>query len=287
VPVVDTHAHCYDLGSQAFNARSGFHVQDNERGSFTDYRAVLAAHNVSHAVLVNPLGGYGVDNTYLLKALAEGGRRFKGIALLPEFPNDALVRRLYDGGVVGIRFNLNFPTSPPLLGAAGARALSIARDVDWLVQVHYAGTTLVDALPALQNVKRLVIDHCGRPDVGLGIDQPGFAELLALGREGRAYIKLSSFFRMSATGWPYDDCTPFVTALIEAFTIERCLWGSDWPFVRSVRRIDYGPQLAYLSKVLANEGDLHAVLWTNPARLFGFPCEDGPSAPGGSDTGGT
>ena len=266
---VDCHAHCYDLAEQDFSASSGFHVHPNERGSARDYEAVLDAHGISHAVLVNPLGGYGTDNRYLLRTIAAGGGRFRGIALLAEDADERTVAALADGGIAGIRFNLNFPTSPSLYGAAGERSLAIARELGWIVQVHYSGDAIVPALPTLRaSGCTVVIDHCGRPDTTAGIDQPGFAELLAYGREGSAFIKLAAFFRMAAA--PYRDCLPFAQALIDAFTVERCLWGSDWPFVRATTRVDYGPQRAFLDVAVPSPADRARILWDNPARLFGF-----------------
>ncbi len=114
----------------------------------------------------------------------------------------------------------------------------------------------------------IVIDHAGRPDLAHGLDQPGFAALLALGREGRAVIKLSAVFRYSQMGWPYKDVDPFIEALIDAFTVERCIWGSDWPFLRAKTRIDYGPLLTCLRRWFPDARDQQRVLWDNPARLF-------------------
>lgn len=267
---IDTHAHCYEVEQFQASKSSGFELPANERGSIADYAAVLDAHGMSHAVLVNPLGGYGTDNTHLLRTLRQGAGRFRGIALLAPEIDDRTLDELSDAGVVGLRFNLNFEKSPSLFGPSGDRLLAIARERGWIVQIHYAGDTILAALDRLSGVERLVIDHCGRPDLAAGLDQPGFRALVELGRRGSAFIKLSAFFRMTPGTYPYAECDPFVLALIEAFTVDRCLWGSDWPFLRATRRVDYGPQLAYLTRVIPDEAERERVLGYNPARLFGF-----------------
>jgi len=267
---IDTHAHCYDVEHFEPDVSSGFDLLANERGSAGDYGAVLDAHGITHAVLVNPLGGYGTDNRHLLRTIAESAGRFRGIALLAEDADERTVASLVDGGIAGIRFNLNFQASPSIYGQAGDRALAIAREADWIVQIHYAGETIVPALDRLTGADKIVIDHCGRPWLDCGIDQPGFAALLELGKQGRAYIKLSAFFRLTSEGWPYARCDDYVEALIDAFTVERCLWGSDWPFLRALRRVDYGPQLAYLARMVPDQAARDRILWHNPARLFGF-----------------
>jgi predicted TIM-barrel fold metal-dependent hydrolase len=94
--------------------------------------------------------------------------------------------------------------------------------------------------------------------------------VLELGRRGNAAIKLSGPFRYSRQSWPYADCDPYVHALIDAFTLDHCVWGSDWPFVRLPNRYDYGPTRALLDRWLPDAADRRRVLWDNPRRWFGF-----------------
>ena len=270
MPAVDSHAHAFDLSRQGWGGDRGFDIQPNELGSAKQFLHVLACHGFTHGVLINPLGGYGANNTYMLEAIAEAKGKLKGVALLPDATPEAEIHRMVEGGIVGIRFNLDFPTSPPLLGPSGERALARAREVGWFAQIHYHhGQSLVDALPALRTAKvPVVIDHCGRPELDGGPDQTGFQALLELGRDADAYAKLSGIFRFTATGSPYEDTDPYVAALVEAFGIDRCIWGSDWPFLRAKARTDFGPLLAALHRVVPDAAAREKVLWTNPARLF-------------------
>ncbi|MEA3157913.1 MAG: hypothetical protein QOK44_5502, partial [Betaproteobacteria bacterium] len=63
---------------------------------------------------------------------------------------------------------------------------------------------------------------------------------------------------------------PFIHAAIDAFTLDRCVWGSDWPWVRMDERMDYGPVYGCLERWLPDPEDRQKVLWDTPARLFGF-----------------
>jgi predicted TIM-barrel fold metal-dependent hydrolase len=270
MPIIDSHAHVFDLTRFPFQDSRGFDIPPNEQGSVADYVAVLDAHDVRHALLVNPLGGYGIDNRCMLAAIAEHPGRFKGVSLLPPDVTDAQVKAMVDGGIIGIRFNLNFEKSPSLFGKAGERALSIAREVGWFVQVHYEGETIIPALPVLTASRLpIVIDHFGRPHVPEGIGQPGFQALLELGRQG-GIVKLSAAFRASHVHPKYSDLDPFVGALLKNFGAERCVWGSDWPFLRARSRIDYGPQLVALARWVPDAKIRERILWDNPARIFGF-----------------
>jgi len=268
---VDSHAHVYDVERYPFHPSSAFTLLPNEPGNAAAYRAVLDAHGITHALLVQPLGGYGVDNRYLLEAIAASGGRFRGVAVVPHDIGDRELDALGAGGVVGVRFNLNHAASPPLEGPDGSRTLARTRERGWFAQIHFEGDRIVAALPILERSGiDLVVDHCGRPEMERGLGQPGFQALVALGRAGRAAVKLSGVFRFSRAGSPYIDADPYAQALIEAFTVDRCVWGSDWPFVRAKARVDYGPLLACLARWFPDPGDRRKVLWDNPARLFGF-----------------
>ena len=270
MPAVDSHAHAFDLTRQGWGGDRGFDIQPNELGTARQFLHMLSCHGFTHGVLINPLGGYGANNTYMLEAIAEAGGRLKGVALLPDATPEAEISRMVEGGIVGIRFNLDFPTSPPLLGPAGERALARAREVGWFAQIHYHhGESIIAALPVLRGAGLpVIIDHSGRPELEGGLAQRGFQALLELGRSTDAVIKLSGVFRFSKTGSPYADTDPYIAALIEAFGMDRCIWGSDWPFLRARERVDFGPLLAALHRVVPDAADREKVLWTTPARLF-------------------
>jgi predicted TIM-barrel fold metal-dependent hydrolase len=83
-------------------------------------------------------------------------------------------------------------------------------------------------------------------------------------------VKLSGYYKFSQEPYPHCDTWPFITALVEAFTLDRCVWGSDWPFLRAPERIDYGPLLAILCRLFPDRDDQERLLWRTPARLLGF-----------------
>ena len=116
----------------------------------------------------------------------------------------------------------------------------------------------------------MLIDHCGRPTANAGVQQPGFQAVLALARTGRAAVKLSGYQKISAEPLPYRDTQPFVQALIDAFSLDACLWASDWPFLKAAERLDYGPLLKHVEAWLPDPADRRRLMWDTPRRLFGF-----------------
>ncbi|MEO8752039.1 MAG: amidohydrolase family protein [Casimicrobiaceae bacterium] len=280
LPAVDSHAHVFDTERFPFTNPHGYVPQPNERGTAHEFRAVLAAHGMTHGLLVNPFTGYATNNACLLDAIARSEGRCKGVALVGHDTTDAELAALAAGGVVGARFNTLFSGATSLEGDAGARLLARIKALGWFAQIYFHDDEVLKLLPILDKAGiRVVVDHCACPDPARGIDQAGFAAVLELGRRGDAAVKLSGPFRFSKRPWPYTDCEPYVQALIEAFTLDNCVWGSDWPFVRLPMRVDYGPTRSLLERWIPDAGDRRRVLWETPRRWFGFADTSGGSGP--------
>jgi predicted TIM-barrel fold metal-dependent hydrolase len=267
---VDAHAHVFCGDSYPYSPDALYQPHPSQAGTAAKFRAVLDAHGFTHGLLVGA-GPYGADNRCMLAAIAESGGRFKGIALVKSDAPDRALAALAAQGVVGIRMNLMGYGMRPLIEPGADRLLARVKEMQWFLQIHCQQDELAEAAPILRKAGvRIMVDHFGRPDVKRGVAQPGFQTLLEFGRAGNAVIKLSGPFRSSVAGYPYRDVDPFIAAAIAAFTLDNCVWGSDWPFVRMDERMDYGPGLACLQRWLPDAGDRQKVLWETPARLFGF-----------------
>lgn len=266
---VDSHAHVFGR-DYAFAADIPYVPHPSQQGTAAEFQAVLTTHGLTHGLLV-AAQPYLYDNACMLDAMARSGGRFKGIALVRPGATEQELAALAAAGVVGIRFNLTTFGLREFTEPGAERLLARIREMGWFLQIHCEGDELVQAMPLLRRTGvRTMIDHFGRPDIARGLSQPGFAALLELGRSGDHVVKLSGPFRCSQEPWPHRDVDPFIAAAIEAFTLDRCVWGSDWPFVRVDRRVDYGPLFACLARWLPEQTDRSKVLWHTPARLFGF-----------------
>jgi len=272
-PAVDSHAHIFD-SRYTFVPDAHYIPDASQRGSPQEFRVLLNAHGFTHGLLVQALP-YGYDNSAMLTAIKESQGHFKGIALVKPEISDQALAALADGGVVGMRINPMFNHGIRELTEPGAdRLLARVKEMGWFVQVHCQKEDLVPVTPILLKAGvRVMIDHFARPDPRAGVQQAGFQAMLELGRTGNAVVKLSGPFRSSLQGYPYADIEPFVEAAIETFTLDNCVWGSDWPYVLAEHRIDYAPPLNCLARWIPDEGLRRKVLWDNPSRLFGFKAD--------------
>ena len=266
---IDTHAHIIDPARFPFDAGPGYKPAPHETGTAEQYCAVLDAHGVGHALLVQP-SGYGYDNRALLDAMVRFPGRFKAIAVVdPETP-EAELGRLSERGVVGVRFNLLSYRADALAGKAGERYLARLRELGWFAQVFADDAQWAAAAPLLRRSGvKVLVDHFGVQDPARGLDQPGFAAVVALGREGNAAVKLSAPFRLSRRS-DFSDLDPFAEVLLAAFGSGGCIWGSDWPFLNLPGGYRYGDARRAVERWLPEPERRAAVLRSNPLRLFGF-----------------
>jgi len=268
-PKIDCHNHLFDPARFPYHPDAPYAPSGQEVATLEQFNRVMDAYGVQHALLVGPNSGYHTDNSCLLSALATGQGRFKGVAVVsPDITLDALAT-LQAQGVVGVAFN------PALYGVASLDAadelFGKLAELDLFAQIQVCEDQLLALHGLLERTSaRVLIDHCGRPEVSAGIHQPGFQALLRLAASGRASVKLSGMQKFASADALQAQSSAYVHALLEAFGPQACVWGSDWPFIRQRSRVDYGPLLKLAEQLMPDAQLRRTVMWDTPRRLFGF-----------------
>ena len=266
---IDCHCHVLDPARFPYADDVLYRPVAQEVGLVQQYLQVMDAYGIRHALLVAPNSGYNLDNRCMLDAIAQGEGRFKGIAIVPMDLGYDRLQELKERGVIGVAFN------PSLLGVdfykSAAPLLHHVAALDMVLSLQVEHDQLLDMLPMLTRTQvRVVIDHCARPAAAQGVRQAGFQALLKLADTGRVAVKLSGFQKFSNQMPPNKDCLPYVEALLEAFTLDACLWASDWPFLRASQRLDVGPLLRQVERLLPDPADRARLFWQTPKRWLGF-----------------
>ncbi|MGH7227195.1 MAG: amidohydrolase family protein, partial [Gemmataceae bacterium] len=240
-----------------------------EIGTPSQLHQVMKTYGVSHALLVQPNSGYGSDNSCMLDAIARCNGRLKGVAIIGFDADLATLRDLRSRGIVGAAFNPTFHGIDYYKQSAAL--IAKLAELDMFLQIQSEHDQLTMFVPWIEATPvRVLIDHCGRPTPEAGLQQAGFSALLRLARTNRVSVKLSGYSKFSALGYPFEDCWPFVRAIVEAFTLDHCLWASDWPFLRAPRRQDYGPLLELAERLFPDPVQRRKLFCDTPRRLFGF-----------------
>lgn len=265
--LVDTHVHVFVRGLPLARVRR--YVPDYD-ATIDDYRAQMALHGISHAVLVQP-SFLGTDNSFMCDALRRHRSELRGIAVvdpsIPEQDLDALER----DGVVGIRLNLDSLPIPDFAADPWPRLLASVARRGWQVEVHREARDLAMLVgPLVDAGVTVVVDHFGRPDDDLGIDDPGFRYLLTQGRSRRVWVKISAPYRNGSEGRGLATASRAIPLLVEHLGGDRLVWGSDWPHTRheSYRSVPAG--LSELAAWFPDKADHARVAGPNALELYKF-----------------
>jgi L-fuconolactonase len=240
--------------------------------------AAMDAVGVDGAILVSPFTMYRYDASYALEVKKRHPGRF---ALVKPIDPSSLTaaeeiaewRRI--PGTVAIRMllvlgGLSDDAADPGLN----RVLAEAARLSLPVNLHIAGRLdqgieLIGRHPDTQ----IIVDH-------LGLVQPHappvpaapWAELpkvLTLAKQQHVAIKISGACTLSHEAFPYNDIWDPVCRMIDAFGIDRCMWGTDW--TRAVKFLTYAQGVdAFCGTGRISESDKAKLMGGTLARIYGW-----------------
>jgi hypothetical protein len=123
----------------------------------------------------------------------------------------------------------------------------------------------------------VVIDHLGllQPNQPPPLAEPwaDLPKLLALATHDNVRVKISGACTLSRELYPYNDIWDPVLRIIDAFGIDRCMWGTDWTRTSGMLSYEQGVA-AFRNTNRLSDGD--------KAKLMGATLEKMPSRPGES-----
>jgi predicted TIM-barrel fold metal-dependent hydrolase len=259
-------------------------VYTPEPASPEEMSALHKALNMERVVVVTP-SVYGADNSSSQYGMMARGANARGVAVINDKTPESDLDAMHKAGFRGIRLNLaTGGTNDPTIGRARLQAgIERVKDRGWHVQM-FTNLAMISAIKDIVAASPVpvVFDHFGGAESALGVEQPGFSDLLELVKSGKAYVKISGAYRASKLTPDYADCVPLAQALIAANS-DRIVWGTDWPHPDSVTppgrkptevtalfQIDDGQLLNQLPIWAPDAAIRKKILVDNPAKLYGF-----------------
>lgn len=232
--------------------------------------ALHARLGIEHCVIVQP-NCHGFNNSVTIDAIAATGQAYRGVALVATDVSDGELKRLDAAGLCGARFHyMQHLAKGAPIDAAVALGQRLAA-IGWHLQIHMEASLIGEIAPALKrSAVPVMIDHIGRIDASLGLEQPAFRDLLTLMQDKNFWIKVSGCDRITRAGPPYADAVPFARKLVAEFG-DRVVWGTDWPHPNHQGPTpDDGMLVDILSEIAPSEAVRQALLVDNPQRFYNF-----------------
>ncbi|WP_075256421.1 amidohydrolase family protein [Herbaspirillum camelliae] len=264
---IDTHAHVFTRDLPLADVRRYAPTYDV---TVEQYIARLDTHGMSHGVLVQP-SFLGSDNSYLLAAIARYPQRLRGIAMIDADVSEQQLQALQAGGVVGIRFNLVGGASVPDFEGVWRHTMARIAQLGWQVEIHREAVDLPRVLPPLLAMGlKVVVDHFGRVDAALGVDDPGFRYLLSTAAGGQVWVKLSASYRNGGAEQGQRFARQAWPLLRAHFGPQRLLWGSDWPHTQHESLTDYDHSWQQFIQLVSDDEQRRIITGQTAAQLFGI-----------------
>lgn len=230
-----------------------------------DYRRMCKAFGIDRGVLVHP-SVYGADHSSYEVFMAANLSWLRGVAVAPANVDTASLERWHALGTRGTRINRAFANGP------SDRDINIIIDkikpLGWHAQVF---APLLQEPGLIRQIADrgvpVVVDHLGYGPVDALLASEAFKSLIALMREGQAWVKLSGPYRSSSQMPGYPDLRRIIDALLHA-NPDRAVWGTDWPHPHVDAMPNDGDLVDLIFDWLPDAELRQKVLVDNPTRLY-------------------
>ncbi|KAF5565863.1 hypothetical protein FNAPI_1411 [Fusarium napiforme] len=295
----DTHHHIFEPSTFSYSPTRHLTTPTATVQSFKTFRQKLG---ITNSVLTHGLS-YGDDCTSLKTFVTQLGKSStSGVGVIdPDNTSDDEIRDMQAAGICGLRVNLyhynameDVELQKKTLRAYLERVTRLS--LPWSLTMTTIRTDFWDTLESFAREevaptgRPLITDHFGllkapsmlpaqyRQDP---TQQPGFAPILRLVKDGLLYVKLSAPYRVSEQSPRYSDLKLLVRALVDA-NPRQIIWGSDWPHTPRMKvrsheeamketpflEVDDEAWLWSLREWLSDQ-EWHMLMVDNPKRLFG------------------
>ena len=275
MPVIDAQVHVYERNHPGRPWVDTLHGPPEVTGDAMV--AAMDAVGVDGALLVSVHTMYRYDASYALQVHAAHPGRFALIK--PVDPTDpAVAETIADWkatpGTVAIRIMLRGEVSTDPADPGLDRVLAAAAKHAFPVNLlAYGRLDQVRAMAARHPDTQLVVDH-------LGLQQPyeppapaepwaDLPRLLALAALPNVAVKITGACTLSQEAFPYRDIWDPLGRILDAFGLDRCLWGTDW--TRAVALLTYAQGVeAFRVTDRVTDADRARLMGGTVQRIYGW-----------------
>jgi L-fuconolactonase len=262
--IIDSQVHAYDHNHPGRPWLNKMYGPPSATGD--EMVSAMARAGVRGAILVSSYTLYGYDPSYAVECHQKHPGKFALVA--PVDSTDPAAAEFVatwarTSGAVGIRVVV-MQSKTKQADDAGmdlvfTAAAKHSLPVNILIWGHLEAS---DALIARHPDVEMIIDHLGLVQSNPAPAEPwkDLPRILAMARHQNARIKVSGACAISHEPYPFNDIWDPVMRVIDAYGVDRCMWGTDWTRVanatykESVDAFLTSPRLSQEDKVILMGG---------------------------------
>jgi len=281
--IVDTHAHIYSEDYEKyplmddpqeiliFKDQRRHFLPKKGKGTIEDLRREVKQNNVDKVVVVQTYTAYEHDNSLIID-IVNNNDWTVGVINLDPFDNNSikLMQDYRELGIKGNRVSTFWPKDGNIL-PEHQRLWECAREFDYIITALlnpencYSLSKLLQMFPEVP----VVLDHCANLYASDYPQSQNLKTVLELSKFNNLYAKLSFLVTGSEEEFPCKDMFDLTREIINAYTPERCIWGSDFPTSLWIPKVSYEEHLSIFQNYIdLTEYEKEMILGGNAYNLW-------------------
>lgn len=253
--IIDCHAHIYGEDEKKYPTIEKPYRPPKGKGTISHLKQEMKANGVRHVTAIQTSTFYRFDNRFTSDSVRDNSDFMAGVVTLNPDDKDspAMLRRyVSDFNVRGMRSIA--PKSGRLDDPGVDRLWATAEELGIVINVltNREKRGEIEALARRHPKLRFVIDHC--LNIKAGPNQDAIVkDVVGLAEIPNAHAKLTFIPTGTAEDWPCRDLHDACHKVIEAFSPQRCVWGSDFPCELWCPKVSYAQHLKIFTSELGLE----------------------------------
>lgn len=270
--IIDAHPHIYSGDLQKYPT-----IVDpwnpGEPATAEDLKSKMDDAGVSKAVFIQTSTFYGHDNRYVMDSTRKHSEWATGVVTLS--PDDSQHLEVLEDAVQNYSVRGLRGTSDqygridsPNVKRIWSKARDLGIVVNCMVLDDLDRVTEIEKLASQLDDLNIVIDHCFMLNTVRKTEESLLA-LERLAKQPNIQAKLTSGTHGSSRVYPHEDMHAPLKRVIEAFTPQRCVWGSNFPNSLWSKGTTYGQNLSiFTDEIGLSQSDQEAILGGTAERLW-------------------
>jgi predicted TIM-barrel fold metal-dependent hydrolase len=277
IPMLDTHQHLIYPEKFPYSWTKGIAPLEGKAFRYDDYLKFVAGKNVMGTIFMEtdpdePNGA--AEAKFVYQLASEKGSLIKGVIATCRPENDGFENQLDSirhAKLVGCRRILHVmpdDTSRSMKFVENVRKLG---KLNLTFDLCFLGKQLPVAIELARKCPdvRLILDHCGVPDIASGQLDPWRQHIRELSTLPNVACKISGVPTYCKPGEATPaTLRPWVIHCIESFGVDRLVWGGDWPVVLINSSLPDWIDMTRQLLVSMSDSEQRKILHDNAVRIY-------------------